>query len=120
MIEHAAKTGADRIELYTESYAVGYENGDKEVVKPFIESAQLAHNLGMGVNAGHDLSLDNIQFFAESIPHLDEVSIGHALISESLYLGLENVVNMYLRKLEVRSSCHNYYIQKYSVKENLF
>lgn len=103
MIEHAAKTGTDRIELYTESYAIGYENGDKEVIKPFIESAQLAHNLGMGVNAGHDLSLDNIQFFAENIPHLDEVSIGHALISESLYLGLENVVNMYLRKLEVRS-----------------
>ena len=102
MIENAAKTGADRIELYTESYAVGYENGNKEVIKPFIESAQLAHDLGMGVNAGHDLSLDNIQFFAENIPHLDEVSIGHALISESLYLGLENVVNMYLRKLENR------------------
>ena len=102
MIEHAAKTGTDRIELYTESYAIGYENGDKEVIKPFIESAQLAHNLGMGVNAGHDLSLDNIHFFAENIPHLDEVSIGHALISESLYLGLENVVNMYLRKLENR------------------
>ena len=103
MIEHAAKTGADRIELYTESYAVGYENGDKEVIKPFIESAQLAHDLGMGVNAGHDLSLDNIQFFAQNVSHLDEVSIGHALISESLYLGLENVVNMYLRKLEVKN-----------------
>ena len=103
MIEHAAKTGADRIELYTESYAIGYENEDKEVIKPFIESAQLAHDLGMGVNAGHDLSLDNIQFFSENIPHLDEVSIGHALISESLYLGLENVVNMYLRKLEARN-----------------
>lgn len=103
MIEYAAKTGTNRIELYTESYAIGYENGDKEVIKPFIESAQLAHDLGMGVNAGHDLSLDNIQFFAENIPHLDEVSIGHALISESLYLGLENVVNMYLRKLEARN-----------------
>ncbi len=103
MIEHAAKTGADRIELYTESYAVGFENGDKEVINPFIDSAQLAHDLGMGINAGHDLSLDNIQFFAQNIPHLDEVSIGHALISESLYLGLENVVNMYLRKLEARS-----------------
>lgn len=102
MIEQAAKTGADRIELYTESYSIGYENGNKEVVKPFIESAKLAHDLGMGINAGHDLSLDNIQFFAENIPHLDEVSIGHALISESLYLGLENVVNMYLRKLDVR------------------
>jgi len=102
MIENAAKTGADRIELYTESYAVGYEKGDKEVVKPFAEAAQLAHDLGMGVNAGHDLSLDNIQFFAQNVPHLDEVSIGHALISESLYLGLENVVNMYLHKLDVR------------------
>ena len=103
MIEHAAKTGADRIELYTESYAVGYENGNKDVINPFIESAKLSHKLGMGVNAGHDLSLDNIRFFAENIPHLDEVSIGHALISESLYLGLENVVNMHLRKLEVQS-----------------
>ncbi len=103
MIEFAAKTGTDRIELYTESYAVGYENGNKEVIKPFIESAKLSYELGMGINAGHDLSLDNIQFFAESIPHLDEVSIGHALISESIYLGLENVVNMYLRKLEARS-----------------
>ena len=100
MIEYAAKTGADRIELYTEAYAVGYENGNKDIVKEYAKAAQFAHDLGMGVNAGHDLSLDNIQFFAQNIPHLDEVSIGHALISESLYLGLENVVNMYLYKLK--------------------
>lgn len=99
MITHAASTGADRIELYTESYAIAFEKGDFEAIKPFATGAKLAHELGMGVNAGHDLSLDNIEFFAQNIPHLDEVSIGHALISESLYLGLENVVNMYLYKL---------------------
>ncbi len=99
MIENAAKTGTDRIELYTEEFATEYEKGNKEAIKIYSESAQLAHDLGMGVNAGHDLSLDNIQFFAQNIPYLAEVSIGHALISESLYLGLENVVNMYLYKL---------------------
>ena len=99
MIENAAKTGADRIELYTEYFAVEYAKGNKDAVKPYAESSQLAHDLGMDVNAGHDLSLENIQFFAQSLPFLDEVSIGHALISESLYLGLQNVVNMYLHKL---------------------
>ncbi len=101
MIEYAAKTGADRIELYTEHFATEFAKGNKDAVKPYIETAQLTHDLGMKVNAGHDLSLDNIQFFAQSLPYLDEVSIGHALISESLYLGLENVINMYLNKLEV-------------------
>lgn len=101
MIEHAATTGTDRIELYTESFAVAYEKGDKDSVKPYAEAAQLAHDLGMGINAGHDLSLDNIQYFNQNIPHLDEVSIGHALISESLYLGLENVINMYLHRLSL-------------------
>lgn len=100
LIEAAAKTGTDRVELYTEEFATQYEKGKKEAVKPYAEAAILANELGLGVNAGHDLSLDNIQFFKQNIPHLDEVSIGHALISESLYLGLENVVNMYLHRLQ--------------------
>ena len=99
MIENAAKTGTDRIELYTEHFATEFQKGNKEAIQPYIETSQLTHDLGMKVNAGHDLSLDNIQFFAQNLPYLDEVSIGHALISESLYLGLENVINMYLYKL---------------------
>lgn len=99
MIEGAKKTGTDRIELYTENFAHQYSLGNASAIEPYIEAAVLSHELGMGINAGHDLSLDNIQFFKQNIPHLLEVSIGHALISESLYLGLENVVNMYLRKL---------------------
>ena len=101
LIEAAATTGADRIELYTEEFATQYVLGNKEAIKPYIESAELAARLGLGINAGHDLSLDNIQFFAQNIPNLLEVSIGHALIAESLYLGLENVVNMYKHKLKV-------------------
>ncbi|MBA6155858.1 pyridoxine 5'-phosphate synthase [Tenacibaculum sp. S7007] len=100
LIEAAAKTGADRIELYTEEFATQFEKGNKAGVKPYADAAILAHDLGLGINAGHDLSLDNIKFFKESIPNLAEVSIGHALISESLYLGLENVVNMYLHRLQ--------------------
>lgn len=100
MIEGAAGTGTDRIELYTESYAVDYALGNKQKANNFVEAAKLGHQLGLGINAGHDLSLDNIQFFKENIPHLLEVSIGHALICESLYLGLENVINMYLNKLK--------------------
>jgi pyridoxine 5-phosphate synthase len=100
LIEAAAKTGADRIELYTERFASQFDLGNKEAVKPYTEAAVLAHNLGLGVNAGHDLSLENIQFFKENMPYLAEVSIGHALISESLYLGLENVVNMYAHRLK--------------------
>ena len=99
LIEAAAKTGADRIELYTEKFATQYDLGNKNAIKPYTEAAILAHELGLGINAGHDLSLENIKFFNENIPNLAEVSIGHALISESLYLGLENVVNMYLYKL---------------------
>ncbi|WP_028887939.1 pyridoxine 5'-phosphate synthase [Tenacibaculum ovolyticum] len=99
LIEAAAKTGADRIELYTEEFATQYDLGNKTAVKPYVDAAILAHDLGLGINAGHDLSLDNIKFFKESVPNLAEVSIGHALISESLYLGLENVVNMYLHRL---------------------
>jgi pyridoxine 5-phosphate synthase len=100
MIEGAKATGTDRIELYTESFAHQYSLGNEEGIQPYIESAVLANSLGLGINAGHDLSLDNIKFFKENIPNLLEVSIGHALISESIYLGLENVVNMYLQKLK--------------------
>lgn len=100
LIEAAAKTGADRIELYTEEFATQFDLGNKRAIKPYTEAAILAHKLGLGINAGHDLSLENIQFFKENIPHLAEVSIGHALITESLYLGLENVVSMYLHRLQ--------------------
>ncbi|WP_296151835.1 pyridoxine 5'-phosphate synthase [uncultured Flavobacterium sp.] len=100
MIEGAKKTGTERIELYTEAFAHEYNLGNKNGINPYIESAKLANELDLGINAGHDLSLDNIQFFQQNIPGLLEVSIGHALISESLYLGLENVVNMYLQKLK--------------------
>lgn len=101
LIEAAAKTGADRVELYTEEFATQYELGNKLSVKPYTECAKIAHELGLGVNAGHDLSLHNILFFAKEVPYLDEVSIGHALIAESLYYGLENVVNQYLYKLDI-------------------
>jgi pyridoxine 5-phosphate synthase len=100
MVEGAAATGAERIELYTEGFAHEYGLGNKEGIKPYVAAAELAATLNLGLNAGHDLSLDNIKFFKENIPGLLEVSIGHALIAESLYLGLENVVNMYLQKLK--------------------
>lgn len=100
MIEAAATTGTDRIELYTEEYAVEYAKGNLDAVQKYAVAAKRAHELGMGVNAGHDLSLDNINHFAKNIPELKEVSIGHALISESLYYGFQNVVNMYLYKLQ--------------------
>jgi len=100
MIEGAKKTGADRIELYTEEFADQYAKGNLKAIKPYTECAVLANELNIGINAGHDLSLENIQFFKENIPELLEVSIGHALISESIYLGIENVINMYLHKLK--------------------
>lgn len=100
MIEGAKKTGADRIELYTEAFAHQYSLGNKNGIEPYVQSAILANELQLGINAGHDLSLDNIQFFKQNIPGLLEVSIGHALISEAIYLGLDNVVNMYLQKLK--------------------
>ena len=100
LIEAAAETGADRIELYTEEFASQFYLGNKEAIKPYTEAAVLANKLGLGINAGHDLSLENIKFFKQNIPNLAEVSIGHALITESLYLGLENVVNMYLHRLK--------------------
>lgn len=100
MVTGAAKTGADRIELYTEQYARDYEAGKMNGIQPFIEAAKTAHELGLGINAGHDLSLNNIKYFKDNISNLLEVSIGHALICESLYLGLENVINMYLHRLK--------------------
>ena len=99
LIEGAKNTGADRIELYTESFAVNYLKGNKDEINKYINASILANDLGMGVNAGHDLSLENIHFFVDKIPYLDEVSIGHAIICESLYLGIDNVVNMYLQKI---------------------
>lgn len=100
MIEGAAAVGADRVELYTENYAVAYAKGDKRGVLPYIEAAKTADEIQIGLNAGHDLNLENIWLFNESIPNLLEVSIGHALIAESLYLGLENVINLYRNKLK--------------------
>ena len=99
-VEGALATGTDRIELYTESFAHEFSLGNREAIKPYIECADLATNSGLGVNAGHDLSLENIKYFKDNIDGLLEVSIGHALIAESLYLGIENVVNMYLNKLK--------------------
>ncbi|MGB6269427.1 MAG: pyridoxine 5'-phosphate synthase [Olleya sp.] len=99
-IEGAKATGTDRIELYTEAFAHQYSLGNQKAIKPYTKCAELANSIGLGVNAGHDLSLDNIRFFKQNIPGLLEVSIGHALIAESLYLGIENVVNMYKNKLK--------------------
>lgn len=95
IIEYAAKTGTDRIELYTEPYANGFAEDPKSAIAPFIEAAGLAHKLGLGVNAGHDLNLDNLNYFYKNIPFIDEVSIGHALISDALYLGLEKTIIAY-------------------------
>lgn len=100
MIEGAKETGAERIELYTEEFAHQYGLGNEKAIEPYTKAAQLALDLGLGVNAGHDLSLQNIEFFKNYVPGLLEVSIGHALISESLYLGIENVVRMYQQKLK--------------------
>ena len=99
MVEGAKITGTDRIELYTEAYAQNFKINPKKAVAPYTEAAVLASNLGIGINAGHDLNLENTAFFAQNVPHLLEVSIGHALVSESLYLGFENVVPMYLQRL---------------------
>lgn len=99
-VEGAKATGTDRIELYTEAFAHQYSLGNTKAIVPYTQCAELANSLGLGVNAGHDLSLDNIAFFKQQIPGLLEVSIGHALIAESLYLGAENVINMYLNKLQ--------------------
>ncbi len=99
MITYAAKTGTDRIELYTEAYAAGYHDDRNKAIKPYVEAAKLASQFGLGVNAGHDLNLENLAFFSLSIRDLAEVSIGHALISDALYYGLENTIQMYKREL---------------------
>jgi pyridoxine 5-phosphate synthase len=98
-IRSAALTGTDRVELYTEPYALNYLINREMAVKPFVEAAKAAREAGLGLNAGHDLSLENLKFFHSSIPWTDEVSIGHALISDALYLGLENTIRMYQRQL---------------------
>lgn len=95
MIEYAAKAGADRVELYTEPYATAFSKDPEAAVAPFVEAAKVARKLGIGLNAGHDLSLVNLNFFYKNIPWLDEVSIGHALISDALYLGLERTIQEY-------------------------
>ena len=100
MIEGAKATGTERIELYTEAFAHQYGLGNKNGIQPYVVAANLANELGLGINAGHDLSLENIEYFKQNIHNLLEVSIGHALISEAIYLGLDNVINMYLNKLK--------------------
>ncbi len=99
MIEAAAATGTDRVELYTEAYAAGYAADREKSIAPYISAATAAQKSGLGLNAGHDLDLDNLKYFAANIPGLLEVSIGHALICDSIYLGLENTIQMYLRQL---------------------
>jgi len=100
MVKGAKETGTDRIELYTEEYARLFFTEKEKVIQPFTAAAKLAGELGLGVNAGHDLSLDNLKFFKQNVPNLLEVSIGHALISDALYFGLENTVQLYLRQLK--------------------
>ena len=99
MVEGAARVNADRIELYTEPYAREFKVAKAISIKPYAESAKIAHELGMGVNAGHDLDLHNLNFFFTHVPHLEEVSIGHALICDALYLGRENSIQLYLKQL---------------------
>lgn len=100
MVEGAAKVLADRIELYTEPYAREYRVNRQVAIKPYVESSKVAHGAGLGVNAGHDLDLHNLRYLKENLPWLDEVSIGHALICDALYLGLENTIQLYLRQLQ--------------------
>lgn len=102
MVEGAKKVGADRIELYTEPYASLYHHNKQMAVKPYIDAALFAKDLGLAINAGHDLDLHNLNFLCTSIPWLEEVSIGHALVSDALYLGLENTIQLYLRQLQLR------------------
>lgn len=100
MVEGAAATGTDRIELYTESYARHYPENPEAAIRDYVQAAELAQQAGLGLNAGHDLDLDNLRYFRQHIPHLLEVSIGHALICDALYLGLENTIQLYLRQLK--------------------
>lgn len=99
MVEAAATTGTDRIELYTEGYASYYHQNKDAAIAPYVKAAEAARRVGLGINAGHDLDLHNLKYFAQNIPGLMEVSIGHALISDALYYGLENTIQMYLRQL---------------------
>ena len=101
MVKFAAETGTDRIELYTEAYASHYPKNKEEAIKSYLETAIEAEKFGLGINAGHDLSLENLKYFSDNIPNLLEVSIGHALISEALYMGMENTVQAYLKRLAV-------------------
>lgn len=96
VIRAAARVGTDRIELYTKPYADNYASNREHAVEPFVRASQMAHNLGLGVNAGHDLNLLNLRYFAESLPYLEEVSIGHAVIADALYMGIENTIAAYL------------------------
>lgn len=99
MVEGAVECGAQRVELYTEAYAAGYKADREAAIAPYVEAAEAARRVGLGLNAGHDLSLENLAYFVERIPWCDEVSIGHALIADALYLGLENTVQLYRRSL---------------------
>jgi pyridoxine 5-phosphate synthase len=99
MVKHAAYTGTERIELYTEPYATNFSLNPAEAIEPFIEAAEAAKLVGLGLNAGHDLSLENLNYFSKNIPNLLEVSIGHALIADALYFGLENTIQMYLKQI---------------------
>jgi pyridoxine 5-phosphate synthase len=103
MVRQAANTGTDRIELYTEAYAKRFPSGPEEAIRPFREAALAAAEAGLGINAGHDLNLENLRYFSQNIPGLLEVSIGHALICDALYLGLENAVRLYLRQLMLQA-----------------
>ena len=99
MIEGAKETGTDRVELYTEAFAMQFLNNKEEAIRPYIAASKKALELGLGINAGHDLDLKNLKYFAQNIPGLDEVSIGHALVCDALYIGYENAVQMYKRQL---------------------
>ena len=95
----AIKTGTDCVELYTEAYAANYNANKEKAIEPYVKAAEMAHSLGLKINAGHDLNIENLKFFKSQITHLDEVSIGHALISDALYYGIENTIQMYLKQL---------------------
>jgi pyridoxine 5-phosphate synthase len=99
MVEGAAETGTDRIELYTEGYARQFRQNPEAAIAPYVKAAERAMQLGLGINAGHDLDMHNLRYFHQQVPGLDEVSIGHALISDALYLGLENTIQLYKRQL---------------------
>jgi pyridoxine 5-phosphate synthase len=105
-VENAAAAGADRVELYTEPYAADFSVNPAKAIEPYIKAAETARKAGLGLNAGHDLNLDNLKYFNQNIPWLDEVSIGHALIADALYIGLENAIQMYKRQLSTVTDTH--------------